>query len=209
MHRSNGVTPAGQRRFLINFSSELASELKAFSHSSIMDCFGSATPCLQLSQSQAKEISELLLQMLELSEDSPFADYYKKTYLCNLLILLSSAVKSETNTLNGTISEWIIDVARYLERHYRENLTLEQIAEEFHISPCYLSRCFKKYMGIRLIQYLNNLRIIFARHMLEENQVSITEVALKSGFESITHFERIFRSLTGTAPKKYQQQFRK
>lgn len=209
LHRSEGITLKGQHRILVNFTPALANELKAFSHPSLMDCFHIASPCVVLTQSQANVLNELFVQLLELPEETLFTEYYKKIGLCELLILLSNITKSEQNAQTETMSGRITDVARYLELHYRENLTLERAAEEFYVSPCYLSRCFKKYMGISFVQYLNHLRIISARRILEENRTTVTEAALQSGFENITHFERVFRSLTGIAPKQYQLQFKK
>ena len=90
-----------------------------------------------------------------------------------------------------------------VKHHYYEDITLDQVAEELNISVFYLSKLFRKHMGINFTEYLTQLRIDHAKHLLQEGNKSIKEVAYAVGFNSQSYFSKIFKKYTGTAPSEY------
>ena len=203
LHRSESASSEEAYRFLLDFTPELAEELKQFSEIPDFLCLHSDSPCISLTASQSEKIHKLFQTILTLPEEDSRTTFLRKVHLCEILILLSETVKREENS--STVPQRMTEIARFLERHHKENITLESVAEEFFLSPWYLSRTFKKYMGIGINGYLNNLRILSAQKMLEDPKCTVTQAALACGFDNITHFGRVFHKLVGTSPKKFQK----
>lgn len=90
----------------------------------------------------------------------------------------------------------------YCSEHYTEEITLEKIAENTHMSKYYISHVFSKEIGISMTEYINNLRIRYAVSLLEQGEMSITEVAFAVGFNSLRSFNRHFLAQIGKTPRQ-------
>lgn len=99
----------------------------------------------------------------------------------------------------------ISEVVRYINQHYAENLSLHLLADRFYVSPYYLSRFFKEATGFTFVEYLNSVRIKEAKKLLEQTELKVTLIAERVGFGSITHFGRVFKSVTGHTPLFYRK----
>ena len=90
----------------------------------------------------------------------------------------------------------------YVSSHYRENISLEEMAKALGYESHYLSRCFHAYFHQNFRGFINEYRINYARHLmtLEGREMTLTEIAFASGFQSVRNFNRIYRSVTGVAP---------
>lgn len=99
----------------------------------------------------------------------------------------------------------ISEIARYINHHYQEDLSLESLAHRFYISPSYLSKIFKRVTNFTLIEYLNNVRVKEAKRLLLETEKKVVEIAEEVGFGSITHFGRVFKEITGHPPAYYRK----
>jgi len=104
---------------------------------------------------------------------------------------------------------WLLDICRHLDENYQNPISLDQLAVRAHISKGYLCRAFKKQMGLSVVEYLTERRIQAAMQMLQNTNDKILAVALDAGFGDLSHFNRIFKKLTGLSPsalrKKYRQ----
>ncbi|MBP3360727.1 MAG: helix-turn-helix domain-containing protein [Clostridia bacterium] len=96
-------------------------------------------------------------------------------------------------------------VIRYINEHYREKLSLTRLSEIFYVSPSYLSRSFKKDIGISLVEYINSVRIQKAITMLVSSNCSVVQVAKRCGFTSTQNFNRVFKQITGSPPSFYKK----
>lgn len=95
-------------------------------------------------------------------------------------------------------------IVSYIELHYQESLTLEQLSEIIPCNSQYLCRFFKEISGMTPIRYLISYRIEQACIELEQTSKQISEIALDCGFENISYFIRKFREVKGCTPKKYR-----
>ncbi len=96
------------------------------------------------------------------------------------------------------------NILSYINNHLSDNLSITSLAERFYISPSYLSSIFKTFTGYSVNNYIINQRIILATKLLKQN-LSVQEVADKSGFYNYAHFIRTFKKYTGYAPKQYMK----
>ena len=99
----------------------------------------------------------------------------------------------------------IYAIADYLSEHYTENISLDRLAGEFFLSRYYLSRSFKEVTGYGINEYVNILRTKKARQLLEETSLSVSEIASEVGYESITYFEKVFKTYLSVSPLKYRR----
>lgn len=93
----------------------------------------------------------------------------------------------------------------FIAEHQAEDLCLETVAKAAHMSTFYFCKQFKKATGLSFTDYLARLRVEKARELLLNPHARISEVAFDSGFQSITHFNRVFRRQVGQSPTEYRE----
>lgn len=111
-------------------------------------------------------------------------------------------------TDNGYGGEMIANALKYMADHYTENLTLQSVADNVHLSKSYFSLLFKKQTGRNFIDYLIELRIREAKRLLAENDSRIYDVAAGAGFNDVKYFSKVFKKETGLTPLEYREKHR-
>ncbi|MBQ7189459.1 MAG: helix-turn-helix domain-containing protein [Kiritimatiellae bacterium] len=99
-------------------------------------------------------------------------------------------------------------VTDYVDEHYAENLTIEQLSALVPTSPSTFRRVFQKTFGISPGKYLINIRLNAARRLLETTDKLITEIAVETGFWDQSHFGKIFLKDRGITPSHYRRRYR-
>ena len=97
-------------------------------------------------------------------------------------------------------------VAEYVSTHYAEELTLASLARRFSLSESHLSRRFKDVAGMGLNEYVTHVRIMNAERLLIEGNYSITDVAVKCGFNDSNYFSTVFKKQKGVTPLKFAKE---
>ena len=97
------------------------------------------------------------------------------------------------------------EMLEYIRIHYREHITLTDVAKQFHLSPKYFSRYFREHFHLTFTAYLEHLRMDCARKLLETTDMSVTEVAEQCGFSGVSFFIRSFNRVNGCSPLKWRQ----
>ena len=95
----------------------------------------------------------------------------------------------------------------YIDSHFNEKLTLEDLGNLTGLNPCYLSELFRKEMNVTFGTYLMNLRIATAKALLTGTTYSFSKIAYSLGFCSQSHFCASFRNLTVFTPREYRREF--
>lgn len=166
-----------------------------------------------LTVKQQNQIYSLLQQLLAMEDEtSAAADALRRLLLGTLLLELKEHCRrqQEQTAENGRVSNHTVDqIQAYIAEHYAEKLTLTGIANQFYISPYYLSRMFKKSINLSLIEYINGVRIKAAQNLIERSSDSIAEIAAKTGFMTTAHFRRVFKDATGLSPQQYRQYYKR
>ncbi len=93
----------------------------------------------------------------------------------------------------------------FIKEHlFEPDLSLHYLSRALGVNASYLSRTFKKTIGMGVVDYTNRLRIEEAQRLLLNQKASITEIAFNLGFGSVQHFGRVFKALEGRSPTKYR-----
>lgn len=103
------------------------------------------------------------------------------------------------------ISRPIVLCVDYIYSHSHYRITINDLAEYLSISPSYLSKIFKKEMGIPLSKYIQEVKIAQAKNMLQFSEEKIVDIANYLAFSSESHFIQVFQSITGMTPMRYRR----
>ena len=102
----------------------------------------------------------------------------------------------------------ISNTYNYIMQHYNRDLTLEEVAAAACMTPPAFCRYFKKHTRVTFVTFLNEVRINEAcKKLLDGKYDSVSSVAYDCGFNSITNFNRVFKTATGKSPKAYAADF--
>lgn len=99
-------------------------------------------------------------------------------------------------------------VRRFIDAHFKEGITLEQLAELVHINKFHMAHRFTQDYGISPINYLLSLRMQESRYLLESTDYSMSQIARIVGFSSSCYFSQAFRKTTGVSPSAYRRSCR-
>jgi AraC-like DNA-binding protein/ligand-binding sensor protein len=101
----------------------------------------------------------------------------------------------------------VITKAReYIQEHQAEKLPLRQVAKAVNTSTFYFCKLFKKVTGINYTDYLSRVRIEKSKNLLLNPNLRVSEIAFEVGFQSLTHFNRVFKKILGQSPTEYRAQ---
>jgi AraC-like DNA-binding protein len=96
----------------------------------------------------------------------------------------------------------------YILEHQTDDLSLGQVAKAVNTSTFYFCKLFRKCAGINYTDYVARVRIEKAKNLLLNPNLRISEIAFEVGFQSLTHFNRVFKRIVGLAPTAYRNQLR-
>lgn len=206
--------PQSGNRLIFQFDTAVLSHIKG--QTSIQTLFKSSLCITEHDHPQIyPDIYQLLLQIR--NEYFGFAQLRELaiySYLLKLLVILGRDQASEGNRFPNTriykqreYVQKFKNVLTYIDEHYTENLSLETIAAYSGFSKYHFSRLFKQYTDATYYDYLNHRRLKAAEILLAQPDLSVTEIALQSGFASISTFNRIFRQKKGCTPSEYRSSY--
>lgn len=130
--------------------------------------------------------------------------------LPEILELTKSLVETITKNMLSSIysgnSQVVTRALRYINRNYKEKITLKDIEANLHVNASYFSTLFKQEMGMTFTDYLNSLKIQYACSLLENTNLSIIDVSLSAGFDDQSYFTKVFKKIKGVTPKAWKSQ---
>lgn len=154
-----------------------------------------------------QKILELLRQAAQ-QQAQPFCEFRIRNLFSEIWILLMQELKDmEDNAkLAKPISqERIQTMLAFIHRHYHEKLTLEQIAGAAIIGKRECLRCFQTCIQKTPFEYLMDYRVQMAEKLLRTTGMSVTDIALQTGFSNSAYFTKVFRHLRGVSPSQYRK----
>lgn len=98
----------------------------------------------------------------------------------------------------------IAKAKQFIRDHHTEELSLGQVASAVHTSIFYFCKMFRKVTGTTFTEFVSRTRIEKAKNLLLNPNLRISEIAYEVGFQSLTHFNRVFKSIAGESPTEYR-----
>lgn len=121
-------------------------------------------------------------------------------YLNELMVQLS-LMKEASEDIDKPFTRML----NYIQRNYRKNITLSNVAESVHLSPSYAAKLFKKNAGVRCCDYINSVRLAEACGMLINTNMKIAQIADEVGYKSQYYFARQFKKEYGMTAVQYRK----
>ena len=94
---------------------------------------------------------------------------------------------------------------QYIKDHQADEISLGDVAKAVNTSTFYFCKMFKKATGLNFTDYLSRVRVEKARNLLLNPNLRISEIAFSAGFQSLSHFNRVFRRIAGESPTRYRE----
>ena len=129
--------------------------------------------------------------------------------MINLLKFMADHLSSISNQLairqSNAEPVFIARARTYIEENITEELPLSRVAQAVHTSSFYFCKMFKKITGLNFTHYVSRVRVEKAKKLLQNPNLRISEIAFDVGFQSLTHFNRVFRNITGVSPTEFRR----
>ena len=109
----------------------------------------------------------------------------------------------------GAKMELALAAKKLIEENYMKDFSLDELADKMHINKFYLLRTFKEVTGETTLQYHNHIRIDKAKELLKQPELSMSYIAYETGFNSASHFSRVFVKVAGITPTEYRKEYLK
>ncbi|MGN0652914.1 MAG: AraC family transcriptional regulator [Gemmiger sp.] len=129
----------------------------------------------------------------------------KALFLGAIFSLLQFSEKKEV-TGKDTSSDKLKQVLDYIELHYKESISVAELAKLCYFSDYHFMRFFKKQMNMTCVEYINNLRLEKAVELFEQGDTSILDVSLSVGFRNLSYFHRAFKKKYNMTPLSFIKQ---
>lgn len=137
------------------------------------------------------------------------ADYIRDMRINEeLSALLTKLMESSWNPENTFTAKKKVELSRvknYLDEHYAEKMTLDELAAKFYINKFYMSKIFRETYGTTIIAYLEQLRITKAKNLLRFSDMTVDEIAYRVGLKDANYFSRLFKKVEGMTPSQYRR----
>ncbi|WP_179151975.1 helix-turn-helix transcriptional regulator [Oceanobacillus senegalensis] len=217
LHKPN-VPPNNEYvRSVIHFSPQwLRGMLKQIGGLYLLDVFETLHHCFIRTKEneEFKQLEKVISRMGSLQRTSELDDVNAglelKSLLLQILTILHRLGQSQSLTISRgktEKAEHAERIAKYIQKHYMNKLTIDSIATSLNISKSYVSHVFKEMTGFTIMEYVMGSRLTQAKYLLEaEPEKPLKDIANESGFESIPHFSNYFKSKVGMTAKEYRRE---
>lgn len=213
IHKTNVVNGDGYHRFLLQLDSATTDLFMKLAGNNALE--SKPYDVVEFSSEDWQMVLSTFEQLkIEMQRETSKNHTMSRIIIMQLVALFMRAQKkqdaffSENSPDRGvhiSMYEMVHDIILYLQRHSSEECSLNDIAAHFSISRSYLTRIFKSVTGVTIKEYLTLCRIRKATTLLNSTDLSITEIASRTGFGNITNFEKHFKEMTDTTPLQYRK----
>lgn len=158
---------------------------------------------ISTSDDQVQELEKIRREYFRQIDQAPYCEEFLET------------VQDAENRLKSVLIQkqkqdfYLQEILEFIRKHYKEELDLQGLAEEFNFNYSYLSAYFNSHVGEGFSEYLNRVRIEKACDYLEKREYSIAQVSSMVGYSDHSYFCRVFKKITGRTPSVYRRERRK
>lgn len=161
-----------------------------------------AGECTDIISSLMTNIHSMLATSPESSVETCY--YLTAALLSKILLIIRKYCSTSGNTIYSKPDIITAQVKRYVNTHFDERITLQDISDAIRISPFHLSHVFKDQTGYSPMQYTLRRRLGEAQSLLISTNLSVTEISIAVGFGNPCHFNNMFSKYIGMPPSKYR-----
>ena len=154
------------------------------------------------------EMKKDLYSMYECSRSNEALGYDVTGHFLLIMSRLIKIASQKIRSRNPSES-YLRRALSYIEDHYPYNISIQDIANAVSIDRTYLYKLFKAHIGLSPIEVLNNRRLERAKELLAGTDISVSEIALSTGFYDLSHFNRVFSGNFGITPGQYRKELLK
>lgn len=164
-----------------------------------------------LSKAATEELLVVMIQIMDyLKSPSLMSDFYAQRALTDIFdIILTHCCTEMFPTAETEPDNRILQVKQYIDDHYTDAITVEDLTVVSHCSKGHLFRTFKKYFRISPLAYQQDLRFEAAQRLLRFTSLRCYEIAQRVGFSDVYYFHRQFKKRMGVTPLNYRQAARR
>lgn len=126
---------------------------------------------------------------------------------------LLKVLKNQMDFLDGNnnnkkiTNKTLKPILEYIEKNYKEDISLEKAASICNLSIYYFSKLFKKHMGMNFVTYVSKCKMNHAKEMLKDTDMSIVNIALELGYYDSAYFTKVFKKIENITPTQYRKKF--
>ncbi|WP_195575731.1 AraC family transcriptional regulator [Paenibacillus sp. 1001270B_150601_E10] len=179
-------------------------------HRLLKDAENDSISTYKLDEAASCDIIKLLQEMhQEVLEEEP---WHRMMFVAKLIQLFIVFDRYRKRTLESPADKRMIQgrggmwqVIQYVYQNFKEDISLESLAQQFNYSPSYVSSAFKQMIGENFISFLERIRIAHAANLLIGTDMKITDIAFEAGFKSYSTFARVFQEHMKMSPTAYRK----
>ncbi len=148
-----------------------------------------------------QSVESLYEEIQKFSSDKNYSDIVFTGCVMKLLFYLHKNIIKNVSPSYGSIYKAIA----YINENIFEDITIDDVCAEAHMSKYHFCRVFKKNTGRTVMSYILKTRVVLAQTMLKKENLTIADVSRLCGFSSVSYFSRVFKKETGFSPLKYRK----
>ncbi|MBQ8173940.1 MAG: helix-turn-helix transcriptional regulator [Clostridia bacterium] len=160
---------------------------------------GTAVACTQVSTEDCGEVEHLFSRAAARADTG--GEAARLSAFLSLLLFFEGGGEEPVTSPKTPLQSAI----EYIHAHVANDLTVEQICREAHVSKFHFCRLFKETIGLTVMDYVLSTRLLQAKTLLRTTTLPIGEISERCGFSSISYFSRVFRAEEGVSPRAYRR----
>ena len=155
-----------------------------------------------IDEGERYKVEDIFQKIKEYEHDETYGKWILTSGIIELFVFLNKYSIENISTTPGVMSKAV----EYINSNIERNITIYEICSEIHMSKYHFCRQFKKTTGTTVMKYILKTRIVMAKNMLLNENLSITEISNRCGFSSVSYFSRVFKDETGVSPLNYKKE---
>lgn len=159
-----------------------------------------------IKEEQGKKISDIIGNIIMEYKSSPTATKSLSVECYRLLMEFVEGVYTDDFVNDPLYIRYVAPAIKEIQISYASKLTIQELSNQVYITPQYLSRLFRRFVGSSAYEYLTNYRISKAKELLQtKSRMDIQNIAEQVGFEDASHFIAVFKKQTGVTPLQFRK----
>ncbi|MFV0411667.1 MAG: helix-turn-helix transcriptional regulator, partial [Oscillospiraceae bacterium] len=208
LHKSEYMPGAAMKRLIVNFAIPADHTTLSALMRRALSVFDASPPIFRFAEEVRARVFAPINEIFKLGKKTGEL-YHLQLHAKFIEFLCALAEQAGDNQYRpevqaDSISAKIYSIAGYIHANYAKELSLEEIARQFYISPYYLSHQFKKVTSFTLVHYIQMTRVRNAQQLLLYTDMKITDITDACGFTSFSQFNRVFNKFCQTSPTNFR-----